>query len=290
MATFPKILSTPQRGQINSKIKLYHMALIVEMMGDKAVPPSILTRLKASGLYRKPRPDVIHRSFLLGKLGIITPELLEMSNRKFTAYLHQKGILLSGEELAAIDLIKSSFSGYLEALGDEFKAKVGSSITKANRKLQRKVRNRLHDKLLLEVERRKAMAAIAKDMAEIAETQLHKAQRIIDTETNNAYQDGRALEIIRKSGDSDPRVFKLPRPGACPECVKAYLETDEKTPKVFLLSELIDNGSNIGKSRANRLATLDSFHPFCSCETHWLPPGFGFNAKGALIYQGRATA
>lgn len=287
---FSRLLTPTQQSRVADLVRLHHFALIIELMGDKAVPPHILTQVKARGLYRKPRPDVLHRAFTFGKIGVIEPKVLGMSKAQFDAYVSQSGLKLSRQDVEALDIIRRSFGDYLETLAEDMVSKINKAVLKADKKLQRRLAQMQRRSLFLEIEKRKALASIAKDMAAITETQVSRASMTIHTETNNAYQDGRAQEILRKSGGGDPLVFKRPRHDACPECVDAYLEDDRVTPRVFRLSELIDNGTNVGKSKHDRLPVIESHHPWCACELHWLPPGFGFGSRGEMIYEGRSAS
>jgi hypothetical protein len=91
-------------------------------------------------------------------------------------------------------------------------------------------------------------------------------------------------------------VFKRPRPDACKFCKLLYIRPDGVTPRVFKLSDLLANGTNVGRragrptrsgrSRTEWKATIGAVHPFCQCELHVLPDGMGFNAKGQMTYVG----
>jgi hypothetical protein len=210
-----------------------------------------------------------------------------MSDADFEAYLLRKGIVLNQTERVAVDLLRRSLAEHVKTLVANLTTKVGQTLLKADKQLHRQLGRKQRPGLFAETERRKALAMVAKDMAQATETSLANAMRTISTETNNAYQEGRASEILRKAGGGDPLCFKRPRHDACDACVAAYLMEDGVTPRVFRLSELIDNGSNIGKSRADRLPVIDSFHPFCVCELSWLPSGFGFDSKGQMTYVGK---
>ena len=95
--------------------------------------------------------------------------------------------------------------------------------------------------------------------------------RIVDTEMNNIFQLGRAIEIQRLSGEEDPLVYKDVFPGACRHCIKLYLTRGiGSQPRVFRLSELVANGTNIGRKVADWLATLTGVHPFCRCTLRFL--------------------
>ena len=115
----------------------------------------------------------------------------------------------------------------------------------------------------------------------------YRYKTIINTELNRASNWGAMDAILHNNSELAPEqitVFKQgnkPGHGACKYCAKFWYMDDGMTPKVYKMSELIANGSNIGKKAADWLPTVDSTHPN---ETHILSelkPGFGFR-NGSL--------
>jgi hypothetical protein len=280
------LLTSTQKDRVMELIELHHGALVVELLGKGAVSKSLLGRIRRAGLYRKPRHNIIRRAFQFGQQSVIDSRVLRLSDDEFALYLDRKGIFLDAGAKEAVHLLRRSLAENVRTLVTTMTSKVGQSFLKADKFLQRQLAQRQRRALFYEIERRKALASIAKDMSEIAGQQLGNASRTIITETNNAYQEGRAGEILRKAGGGDPECFKRPRHDACDDCKAAYLEEGGVIPRVFKMSALIENGSNIGKSKHDRQPVIDSFHPYCACELQWLPPGFGFDAKGQMVYIG----
>lgn len=280
-----ELLTRHQRQRIKDLVDLHHKALIVEILGDEAVPPDTLKLLKATGMYRKGSDRTIKRSFQFGQHAVLNEKVVSMSNKEFRRYLQEEGSVLSAQERGIVDFLRRSLKENIETLANTMNTRVGRVVLEADAKLQRSLSRRHRKNVFFEVERRKAMAEVAKGLVVTTEQQLGSAMRTTVTETNNAYQEGRAIEIIKKSGSNDPDVFKRPRHDACDACVFTYLESDGVTPKVFKLSELVANGSNVGKSRSERQAVVGSFHPNCSCPLQWLAPGFGFE-HGKMVYVG----
>ena len=119
--------------------------------------------------------------------------------------------------------------------------------------------------------------------------------RIAHTELHNAMEEGRAHAISQVTpGDSDPLVFKRPRPDACKFCNMLYL--NGKKPRLFRMSELSANGTNHGRKARRPLrsgpmatewkATVGSLHPWCQCGLHHMPEGFGFDKNGQMVFVG----
>jgi hypothetical protein len=104
--------------------------------------------------------------------------------------------------------------------------------------------------------------------------------RIAYYETNESEKQGNAHRILEE--DPDALVYKVPLPTACAMCKFSYLLSDEKTPRLFKLSELMANGSNIGRkphpTRGGKVVpggridgeetvkpVVGLMHPWCAC-------------------------
>lgn len=113
---------------------------------------------------------------------------------------------------------------------------------------------------------------------------------VVKTELINHKNEGIAEAIVK--GDSpysnkglETKVFKRPSPGACKHCSSLYLEKDGKTPKLFLLAELIGNGTNYGKKTAEWRPVVGVTHPHCQCMIEVMPEGCVFDENGQIILE-----
>lgn len=79
-----------------------------------------------------------------------------------------------------------------------------------------------------------------------------------------ALNQGKAEEIRSQSDEKDPLVYKVPIQDEklCVHCRKAYLGSNG-APKLFKLSELEANGTNIGRKQSEWKPTLGQLHPHC---------------------------
>lgn len=69
----------------------------------------------------------------------------------------------------------------------------------------------------------------------------------------------------------------------CNHCVRLHLTAGPGSPpRIFRLSELIDNGSNVGKKARDWQATVPPVHPWCACVLVRVPPGWGFDEYGNM--------
>lgn len=89
--------------------------------------------------------------------------------------------------------------------------------------------------------------------------------------SEDALNKGKADQIKEESGESDPWVYKVPLADerTCSSCKKAYLNSDG-SPKIFKLSELEANGTNIGLKQVDWKPTLGGLHINCRCLLQYL--------------------
>lgn len=104
--------------------------------------------------------------------------------------------------------------------------------------------------------------------------------RIAQTEMQGAYNDGQAIGAVKLYGDR-AMVARIPEPSACQYC-KALFIRDGK-PAIFLVRDLVDNGTNVGKKATQWQATIWPVHPNCRCDTQIVPPNFAFNDDWILV-------
>jgi len=90
-------------------------------------------------------------------------------------------------------------------------------------------------------------------------------RRIAATELQNAFEHARYMEMVESNGD---KIFMYKRvyPGACKECIRLYLTGGiGSEPIRFTPQQLLENGDNVGKKRADWKATISPSHPWCRC-------------------------
>jgi hypothetical protein len=72
----------------------------------------------------------------------------------------------------------------------------------------------------------------------------------------------------------------------CKHCDRLYNGPDGN-PRIFPLSTLVANGTNVGKKTAEWQAVIGTIHPHCSCQLLRIPDGYGFNKEGELVPGGK---
>lgn len=90
-------------------------------------------------------------------------------------------------------------------------------------------------------------------------------QRIAETELQATHNEGQVYTAVYLDGE-DARIARIPETGACKYCTALFLDKENK-PKIFKVSEIIKNGSNVGRKRENYKASIYPIHPKCRCDT-----------------------
>lgn len=141
---------------------------------------------------------------------------------------------------------------------------------------------------------KEARELVVAHMNDLVVKALENSQRdwkmIVGDAAHDAFEEARAATIVKSFGH-DPLVWIQVQPDCCPFCRLLYT-VDGAIPKLFNLSQLVANGSNVGR-RAGRpvhagvhateyLPVLGATHNRCRCRLMALPPGASFGPDGVL--------
>lgn len=115
-----------------------------------------------------------------------------------------------------------------------------------------------------------------------------KMRQIIEAEANTTKNVGVLDGIMRinaVSGIDDPCVyFVVVRDRfLCDECKRLHLMPDEKTPRLWLMSEITSGYHKKG----DPTPAMGGLHPHCRCTLVTLMPSYGFSKDGFVQYIGR---
>lgn len=120
------------------------------------------------------------------------------------------------------------------------------------------------------IEFKKTVSEIAHTIAEKTGDWSRDFERIVAYNSHQAIEEGKAAMIQRNAGDEDPIVYKTVFEGACQHCIDLYLTNGPGSqPRLFKLSELRANGTNIGRKTKEWKSTIGPIHPFCRCALHF---------------------
>lgn len=252
----------------------------------------IVARYKAYLRFKSVGPQACTRAELLElvRSGMLTKEK-KVESPVGEAYLHVHEQLVDNTPAprqvrdGALDFLERMHARYTDKLTDQVASDIQSSIEGsimpfANRRDGEAVYEALQaDKDLW----KQNLRGMLKDKVDNWE---FRYKTIISTELNRASNWGAVDAILHNNPELEPgqiTVYKQgnkPGGGACSACSHLWYMPDG-TPKTYKMSELLANGTNIGRKQKDWLATIDSTHPNCSHILSELKPGFGF-VNGSL--------
>ena len=198
--------------------------------------------------------------FMLGRLTAILEEKQskELTQEDFQKYL-EKGqfIPLSEREREEYSISREMTYSHLKGLANKVTDSTRNKMLEENKK-------QLIQEVISEgVKDRKSISSIVSDLGHRTGEWDRDWTRIVTTEMQNIYNQGRASMVARKFGD-DSLVWKQVYPLACKHCIRLYLTYGiGSEPRVFKLSTLIENGNNIGRKVDDWKAVVPVTHPYC---------------------------
>jgi hypothetical protein len=328
-----RVLTPLQRRKIGQAIRDGHLAFLAEMFGPTAIDPEDYDRLRAAGKIRSEKLLPQDAALAAHHLGSIAGEeqssalaaMREEAKREHVAAVHEmpataaarvfdveKPPLLTPDdfwrqlrddpqvimeaEREAVALLRDRIGQHVRGLGNKLDAATGHILVDADDQLRRRRLTRVQREVSRGVEERASAQEVAQRIREATQDLRRDWLRTAHTEMHNAVEEAKAIVLAHRHPSRDPRVFKRPRPDACAFCKLLYLKPDGVTPRVFRLSELLANGSNVGRragrptrsggSRTQWKAVIGAMHPFCKCELFVIPDGMGFNDRGEMVYVG----
>jgi hypothetical protein len=258
--------------QISKNILLY----ISANLGEAVLTEADHTLLTSYGISK----DVLgvdfppyYRMYLLGRL----TQTLGDTNSSSLSYSDFETYLRKGQyepltpfEEIQYTLARHATYAHLKNLDNRVRTEVEDSITRVLTRTE--YENIIKQEIESGVKDRKSVGEIISDIGHRTTDWKKDLGRIVDTEMNNIFQKGRAVQISKKNPGKDPLVYKDVYEGACRHCIQLYLTQGiGSAPKVFHLSELTANGTNIGKKVDAWKATITGVHPWCRCTLRDLP-------------------
>ena len=106
-------------------------------------------------------------------------------------------------------------------------------------------------------------------------------ERIAETELQATHNEGQIAQAVELDGE-DARVARIPESGACGYCTRAFIDPETQRPYIFEVAQLIENGTNIGRKRADWQPSLYPMHPNCRCDTIPVGPSQTVSRSGRL--------
>lgn len=259
--------------QINELLKIIdknQLVLTASELGPEFLTDQDKTLLQDSGIdistLYSPKNDTLFSAFNLGMLAesLYKMELASLSYDQLKQYIsHGDYIPLTVRELATIQSIKNQTFTDLKKFGNKIFQDVNGVLTDRSLKGQRDF---IKEEMVAGTIDKKTVTEIAHTIAEKTGDWSRDFERIVAYNSHLAFEEGKAAMIKRNAQEEDPIVYKTVFEGACDNCVRLYLTNGlGSEPKLFKLSELQGNGTNIGLKVAEWKPVIGAVHPFCRC-------------------------
>lgn len=226
--------------------------------------------------------DVVKDAYLFGfmrrRLQQAGLNVESMTSDQFYNIVNTSPMPLPQAKINAIEYAKKWGGQYVRNMADRSSANIVRKLAEMDDDANQM--KFVGEKTAQAIENRWSSRQLSNMLREETGNALQDWDRVAITEIQNANENGYADELVQTFGE-DVLVAKVVNADACAECKRLYLDSDGQ-PKIFRLKDLQTNGDNIGKKRAQWVATLGVIHPGCYCRLIYVPKGFKFNDRGEL--------
>lgn len=270
------------------------LAYMVDCYGAGTLPAAEIDRLVRSGLLSPASADAMRRDFLedafLAGMVLARLEDARRSSSRYTlaeleAELVRNPIALSDTDRRALDWAREGAALNCRHLGERAAQGVEDVVWTYSEERRAADESEIRGATARAVEERRTPKWLRAELGRRIGAYEQDLDRIACTELQDAHNEGAARGVLHDHGP-DALVVKIPNPKACSTCRALYLDGDGN-PRTFTMAELIGNGTNVGRKRAEWRPVVGTTHPWCACFLRRLPPGFEFR-DGVLLPIGAA--
>lgn len=106
-------------------------------------------------------------------------------------------------------------------------------------------------------------------------------ERIAETEVQAVHNEGQIYASVELDGEN-AMIARIPESGACQTCLDLFIDPLTNAPRVFYVSDIANNGTNVGLARRDWKATAYPIHPYCRCDTIPLRPNQTVTRTGRI--------
>lgn len=265
----------------------YQLTFILNQLGPTYLTAAEKALLLAAGIdvnkYTNKR-GVIEHAFYFGILAdaIGDDRAKKMDYPQFQKFLASKNYIpLTAEEEYALQQVKNRAYTDITNLGARMRSALSNSVLRNNQQQSLIVQRMIRAKTAKAIELRSGARALAADLANTSQDWEVDWLRIAYYLTHEAYNSGRAQDILKNHG-ADAEVYFDVYEGACKRCKELYLEDPDdpnSKPIVFKLEEIIANGNNIGRKSADWKPTISPTHPYCRCTINYKDPDLEWDSE-----------
>lgn len=257
-------------------INFYHTLFIGENVGKNTLTKKDIQILKSRGIDIEALPEKALVEYAY-QFGIISEALGDKRSAKLTfeelkRFIASKNYIpLTKSEQSTLEYIKQQLYSDIKGLGNRISRDFSQVAIEVDQKQRLKYEETIKDEAAKAIEQRASLSKLSSELGHKTQDWARDFDRIADYTMHNAYQHGIATQLMKQYGDK-VKVFYSVYDQACNHCQSTYLTKGiGSEPKTFLITELIANGSNIGRKVKDWLPSVSPLHPWCRCTMHHLP-------------------
>ena len=127
-----------------------------------------------------------------------------------------------------------------------------------------------------------AAAEVARRMRQRIGDLARNFERIADTELQTVHNEGKVNQALELDGEA-ALVARVTESGACEACRKIFIDPLTGAPRIWKLTTLISNGTNVGRARRDWLPTVYPVHPRCRCDMIPLASNQKITSSGRIV-------
>jgi hypothetical protein len=278
------MFSPKQIRELVEIIDLTHFSFIGENIGNTQLTSDELKLLKRFGIDPSKFPK-FGTADIAFRFGLIADALgkekaQKMTFPEFKKFLDNQGYLpYTKQEQYAIDHIKERMTDDVRGLTTKIKRDIKNINSEQSRRQHKKYREVVDEAAKEAVANNSSVRTLSNEIRAKLGNWSRDFDRIADYTLHEAFDMGKAMSIWEDKGENS-FVYKEVFSGACVHCVKAYTTSGlGSKPRVFKLSAIMSNGTNIGRKQDESLPVIGPHHPWCRCELQYLPKGYAWDDK-----------
>lgn len=283
------MLTKAKREKVAALIRDHFLALKVDVLGPDAIPSADYDRLVRLGVINHGSTEQsqvsMQAAHAVGKVVASNAKLARMSADQFWDFVQNAPPQFSAAEIDAMNAAKDRVGHAITNLGAGLLSEFDNVTNEEQIKARHAAMKVVQHEVALGIARSTPTDGIVRRLRLKLGEQARNWELVVVTELHDAQEHGKALAFARHG---DPIVYKVPRDTACKFCKLLYLKNG--IPRLFRLSVLVANGTNVGR-RAGAPRTgktewrpvIGVAHPACQCELHRLPKGYAFDKNGILV-------
>lgn len=282
----PQFLTPEQVNEIKRIIAKRHAAIILRVLGPDALTPEEKELLDKNGIQIFGQESAIRNAYLFGQLQgqMDKPSSARMSYEAFKKRVAENPVTLSQPEEHAVRAAELHAGAHIRHLGANIEQQASMLIFREDSGMRARLLDEIKPEITENIRKRESIGKLKKELGWLQRDWRRDWNRVAITEKTNAMNQGIADTMKEQHGDT--WVYKRPMPDACKQCVRLHIGPDDH-PRIFRLSALEANGTNVGKKAADWMPVVGTTHPHCQCQIIRVPDGWGFDENDELVPGGK---